>query len=189
MAKTQVAAQPAVEVSLQGELLAPVLAIAPATDWERWLQVWLVTLNVQHSPIHAYELSLQFTSDAAIQSLNTHYRSQDRPTDVLSFAALESEMPLPPALLASTPLYLGDLIISVETAERQCQQHGHTLLEELVWLAAHGLLHLLGWDHPNEAGLQGMLTQQQRLLRDVGFSLSASAYRLEAGYSSENDGT
>ncbi|MEL6384230.1 MAG: rRNA maturation RNase YbeY [Cyanobacteria bacterium J06626_18] len=166
---------PTVDLSLQGEFLEAVSAIASPEDWQTWLQTWLAYLAPDLSPIHAYELSIQFTSDAAIATFNAQYRQRDRPTDVLSFAALENAA-LPPEVLQQIPCDLGDLIISVETARRQSDIHGHTLLEEIAWLAAHGLLHLLGWDHPDETRLEAMLSMQQKLLAQVGLKLSSSTY-------------
>ncbi|AUB37577.1 ybeY, putative rRNA maturation factor [Nostoc flagelliforme CCNUN1] len=75
-------------------------------------------------------------------------------------------------MLASVPLlYLGDIIVSVDTAQRQAQQQEHSLPTELAWLASHGLLHLLGWDHPDEESLGRMLKQQVRLLNAVGIPI------------------
>ena len=164
-----------VDLSLQGERLAEVTAIAAPADWQAWVQAWLAYLSPNLSPMNAYELNLQFISDSAIAAFNRQYRQQNRSTDVLSFAALDNGT-LPPAVLEQIPCDLGDIFISVETAQRQCQAHGHTLLEELVWLATHGLLHLLGWDHPDEAHLQEMLSMQQKLLAHIGLQLSSSAY-------------
>ena len=147
-------------------------ALAPL-PWERWISQWLEHMAPTFSPIHAYELSLRFTSDRDIQTLNHTYRHIDKPTDVLAFAALESELP-PDEELQQFPLYLGDIIISVETAARQAQTQGHSLNLELAWLAAHGLLHLLGWDHPDEPSLVAMLDQQRTLLCTVGLSVGAS---------------
>ena len=134
---------PTLDLTLQGEFLEAVTAIASPADWQTWLQQWLAYLAPDLSPINAYELSIQFTSDAAIAALNARYRQQARPTDVLSFAALENTI-LPPEVLQHIPCDLGDLVISVETAQRQTDIHKHTLLEEIAWLTAHGLLHLLG---------------------------------------------
>jgi rRNA maturation RNase YbeY len=114
-------------------------------------------------------------------ALNRDYRHKDAPTDVLAFAALEAAMVLPPDLLQSDPLYLGDIIVSLDTARRQSAAHGHTWQEEVLWLTAHGFLHLLGWDHPDEAALQRMWQQQQQLLAVVGMSLPTSAYAQAAG--------
>ena len=141
--------------------------IATAT-WEHWFQKWLDTLKSELPPATAYELTLRLTDDSEIQSLNAQYRDKDQPTDVLAFAALEVNSPQIPAHLGvSIPLYLGDLVISVDTANRQAQQQGHSLQTELAWLATHGLLHLLGWDHPDEESLREMLNQQEILLKKV----------------------
>lgn len=164
-----------VEVEVLGDALARVAAIASPDLWQIWLQTWLQQLAPTLSPINAYELSLQFTTDTGIAALNRDYRQQDRPTDVLSFACIDN-VPPPVELLSAIPFYLGDLIISVDTAQRQCEAHGHSLREELVWLAAHGLLHLLGWDHPNEERLQEMWAQQRSLLAAIDISLANSAY-------------
>lgn len=164
-----------VEVEVFGESLEEVAAIAPPQLWQDWIQTWLRYLAPDLSPIAAYELSLQFTTDAVIHQLNRDYRQHDQPTDVLSFAALD-DAPLPPTVLAAIPLNLGDLIVSVDTARQQAQAHGHSLREELVWLVAHGLLHLLGWDHPDEVHLKQMWEQQRSLLVQIGIPLTESAY-------------
>ncbi|XGV96685.1 MAG: rRNA maturation RNase YbeY [Leptolyngbya sp. BL-A-14] len=136
--------------------------------WECWFQAWLEALQPKQSPLESYELSLRLTGDREIQQLNHHYRQQDKPTDVLAFAALESEYPQPQELQATLPLYLGDIVISVGTAQQQAEAQNHPLRTELAWLAAHGLLHLLGWDHPDEDSLNRMLKQQQVLLEIIG---------------------
>jgi probable rRNA maturation factor len=139
-------------------------------SWGEWFRSWLEALASDIPPAEAYELTLLLTDDAEIHGLNAQYRCKDRPTDVLAFAALEVDFPVG-AELESEPLYLGDLVISVDTANRQAQQQGHSLKTELVWLAAHGFLHLLGWDHPDESSLEQMLRQQERLLNLVGLNL------------------
>jgi probable rRNA maturation factor len=140
------------------------------TAWNSWFQQWLEAMQPELSPIQAYELSLRLTSDREIQTLNAQYRQQDQPTDVLAFAALEANCPQIDEIYGSHPLYLGDIIISVETAQRQADGQNHPLSMELVWLATHGLLHLLGWDHPDEDSLNQMLAKQQFLLNTVGLS-------------------
>jgi len=69
-------------------------------------------------------------------------------------------------------LELGDIVISLETAARQAPEHGHSLEQELLFLASHGLLHLVGWDHPDDASLAAMLARQERLLAAAGPSLA-----------------
>ncbi|MBD2463769.1 rRNA maturation RNase YbeY [Oscillatoria sp. FACHB-1407] len=156
-----------VEVNVQdyfSEESTPLIAIA---TWEGWFQRWLDQLKPDFSPHNQYELSLRLTDDAEIQTFNAQYRQIDKPTDVLAFAALETDYPELDELDAS-PLYLGDIVISVETAQQQAIAQHHSLQQELAWLAAHGLLHLLGWDHPDDDSLAQMLQQQASLLETVG---------------------
>ncbi|MFM7435375.1 MAG: rRNA maturation RNase YbeY, partial [Vulcanococcus sp.] len=105
--------------------------------------------------------------------LNGEWRGQPGPTDVLAFAIQEAPIPLPPmepdpeggdALLEGVPLELGDIVISRDTARRQAEAEGHSLSRELLFLASHGLLHLLGWDHPDPSSLEAMLARQEELL-------------------------
>jgi probable rRNA maturation factor len=119
-------------------------------------------------PSQTYELTLRLTDDREIQDLNQQFRHKNQPTDVLAFAALEVNSPVLVAMAVDEPVYLGDIIISVETATQQAQEQGHALQTELAWLASHGLLHLLGWDHPDEASLDQMLQQQCLLLQAIG---------------------
>ena len=87
------------------------------------------------------EVSIVLTTDQEIQSLNRDYRQKDKPTDVLSFSLLEGA----PGPTQS----LGDIVISLDTAEQQAQDLGVPLDDELLRLLIHGLLHLLGYDHEN----------------------------------------
>lgn len=81
------------------------------------------------------------TDDKEIHILNKNYRGVDRPTDVLSFSQQEEGTPQPASRL------LGDVVISLETAARQAALRKHSLQKELFILLAHGILHLLGYDH------------------------------------------
>ncbi len=141
--------------------------------WHQWISQWLQVLDPcdpdDGLPLHldrAYELSLRLTDDPGIQQLNGQFRGKDQPTDVLSFAALEVEVPDIDPLPGdeAEPLYLGDIVVSMDTALRQAQEQGHPLDVELAWLVSHGLLHLLGWDHPDDQQLAAMLDKQRQLL-------------------------
>jgi len=138
-------------------------------QWQTWFGQWLRLLNPGLSPIQTYELSLLLTTDEQIQSFNATYRNQDSPTDVLAFALLEQEGFVTPAG-TEQPTNLGDIIVSLETAARQAMERGHELKVELAWLASHGLLHLLGWDHPTAERLNQMLTQQVQLMNVIGLT-------------------
>jgi probable rRNA maturation factor len=89
------------------------------------------------------ELSLVLCDDRAIHALNREHRGIDRPTDVLAFAQSEGQ-PMP---AVSKARLLGDVVISLPTARRQARAAGHSALAETTMLLAHGLLHLLGFDH------------------------------------------
>ncbi|MEY3332629.1 MAG: rRNA maturation RNase YbeY [Cyanobacteriota bacterium] len=143
----------------------------PGETWENWFQQWLEILQEYLPTAPSYEISLRLTNDTEMQTLNSQYRQQDKPTDVLAFASLEADLPQSEKMLASMPLYLGDLVVSIDTAQRQAQQQEHSLSTELAWLTAHGLLHLLGWDHPDEESLIEMLTQQVALLKEIGINI------------------
>jgi probable rRNA maturation factor len=94
--------------------------------------------------------SLCLSNDAEVRGLNARFRGVNRATDVLSFPAEDSAS------------YLGDIIISIDTARRQALQLGHSLDEEVQILALHGLLHLLGYDHENDRGEMRALEEQLR---------------------------
>jgi probable rRNA maturation factor len=144
-------------------------SIIDETTWETWFRDWLHAPGLNIPPVDACELSLRLTDDAQIQALNRQFRHMDKPTDVLSFAAMEVDFPTGvDDDDRDSALYLGDIIISVETAAKQAPEHGYSLRKELAWLASHGLLHLLGWDHPDEPSLMLMLTQQEQFLAQSG---------------------
>ncbi len=103
------------------------------------------------------EISFVITNDKSIHELNRSYRGKNRPTDVLAFAMQEGEF----TSLAEN--VLGDVIVSAETARRQAEERKVTLLEEVTMLSAHGLLHLLGWDHQTRAEDVRMRAETERL--------------------------
>jgi len=104
----------------------------------------------------AGELGVVFSGDRALRALNSRYRGKDTPTDVLSFPG------------GGTREELGDVAISVETAERNARAYGRTLAQELDVLALHGFLHLLGYDHETDDGTMDRLERRLRL-RLLGF--------------------
>jgi len=90
----------------------------------------------------AGDVEVLLTSDAELKRLNKTFRGKNKPTDILSF-------PTPPEISSE---HAGDLAISLETAARQADEHGHTLPDELKILLLHGLLHLAGEDHETDSG-------------------------------------
>ena len=102
------------------------------------------------------------TDDSGIRTLNRDYRGKDSATDVLSFP-LQNDNAVP-----AQPM-LGDVVISVDTAERQAVQYGVNLEQELARLLIHGILHLVGYDHenvPDEEVLR-MQRREDQLMRLV----------------------
>ncbi len=168
-AKQTLTVETYIEIDYEGSLLnengKPDYSLE-SLPWKHWFQTWLGALYPNIPAANAYELSLRLTGDRQIKILNEQYRQKAEPTDVLAFAALETDIPLPiDEDYLSEPLYLGDIVISLDTAARQARVEAHSLIVELAWLAAHGLLHLLGWDHPDEQSLAKMLSEQAKLLK------------------------
>ncbi|NGP43522.1 rRNA maturation RNase YbeY [Bacillaceae bacterium SIJ1] len=114
------------------------------------------------------EMSLSFVDDEAIQSLNATYRQKNVPTDVLSFAMQETLPEDTYEAQIDEPMLLGDVVVSLDTAKRQAEEYGHSLERELSFLTVHGLLHLLGYDHMNEADEREMFKLQEALLSGYG---------------------
>ena len=112
------------------------------------------------------EVSVTLTNNEYIHTLNKQYRGIDRPTDVLSFALNESEEPE----IEGEPEVdvLGDLIISVERAEEQAADFGHSVRREMAFLTVHGMLHLLGYDHMEEADRLEMEEEQRYVMEQLG---------------------
>lgn len=114
------------------------------------------------------EVSVTLTNDEHIHSLNREYRGLDRPTDVLSFAFVDSEEPE----IEDGPEteVLGDIIISLERAWAQAQEYGHSMERELSFLTVHGMLHLLGYDHMEEEERMEMEEEQRYIMGKLGIS-------------------
>ncbi|MBW2528167.1 MAG: rRNA maturation RNase YbeY [Deltaproteobacteria bacterium] len=97
-----------------------------------------------HLGLSDVELSVALVDDETMRELNRRYRRRNRPTDVLSFSMAEGE---PLARASAGPELLGDVVLSADTARRQARARRRPLRDELTTLLAHGLLHLLGYDH------------------------------------------
>jgi probable rRNA maturation factor len=108
------------------------------------------------------ELSIVFVDDSLIRELNRRYLHRDKPTNVLAFSMTEGEFPM------FHPHLLGDLVISVETAERQSNRFGLRAGDMVILLMIHGILHLLGYDHlRSKKKAREMAVKQKELLRWV----------------------
>ncbi len=104
------------------------------------------------------EVSITLVDNAYIQELNRTYRGLDRPTDVLAFY-LEDDMPA-----MEEEKMLGDVLVSVEKADEQAREYGHSLEREVAFLTVHGILHLLGYDHHLPQEEEKMKSRQKLFL-------------------------
>ncbi|MBK7896186.1 MAG: rRNA maturation RNase YbeY [Candidatus Promineifilaceae bacterium] len=127
-----------------------------------------VTVTLRHEKIKPpAEVTLLLTDDDQLKSLNKTYRGIDAPTDVLSFESGDS-MPG----MEGDEAYLGDIIISLPTAERQAKEGGHSLKAELQLLTVHGTLHLLGFDHEEPDEKDRMWWTQASILAQLGAEIT-----------------
>ncbi len=112
------------------------------------------------------EVSLLLTNDKEIQNLNKKYRNIDAPTDVLAFSQVVNDKNTFETIFPDEYL-LGDIVISVETAQRQAFERKHSLLFEIVFLTIHGFLHLLGYDHYAENEKKEMRDLESFIMENV----------------------
>mgnify|MGYP001162693178 CR=1 FL=1 len=113
----------------------------------------------------SFSLSFEFLNNLEIKQLNKKWLNKDFATDVLSFPMITGDY----QFADLDCIELGDLFISYEMALSQSRKHRHSLHDEVIWLASHGFLHLLGWDHPDEKDLQNMLDFQDYLISILDF--------------------
>jgi probable rRNA maturation factor len=111
------------------------------------------------------QVTLVITDDTGLQELNRDFLGIDAPTDVLAFSAQEGDSSFIAA--PGTGGYWGDVIISYPRAVAQAEEMGHPLDLEIHLLVVHGLLHLLGYDHEDEAGKAWMWARQEEILRGL----------------------
>jgi probable rRNA maturation factor len=138
-------------------------------DFARRVQAdWLTgiaRITLEHEDVGDCQLSVAVTTDTEIRALNRRYAAEEKPTDVLAFSQEEGEafVPAPDELRQ-----LGDVVISLETAERQASEAGHDLDAEMAHLLAHGVLHLLGYDHAAKDEEREMRKHERAVLAKAG---------------------
>lgn len=123
--------------------------------------------------VNRAEVCISVVDDETIRELNRTYRQKDVPTDVLSFAlneTVEGEPEIHYETEEEADASLGDIVISLPTAQRQAQEYGHSLERELAFLTIHGFLHLLGYDHMNEEDEKVMFARQRAILEEMGIA-------------------
>ena len=120
-----------------------------------------------------FEISVMFVDDEEIQVLNKLHRNIDRSTDVLSFPMFEYDengeiIEEYSDFNKNGELLLGDIVISLEHAEAQAEEYGHTFLRELGFLTVHSMLHLFGYDHMTDEDEKEMFSYQKEILEEMG---------------------
>src|SRR6516164_3395501 len=111
------------------------------------------------------ELAVMLTDDSGIRTLNSNWRGIDKPTNVLSFPALQPQAPQRPG---DAPRMLGDIAIAYETMRREADEEGKPFDHHLSHLAVHGFLHLIGYDHENDVDADAMEHLETEILAQLG---------------------
>jgi len=109
----------------------------------------------------AGDIVVLLTDDAAVKDLNHRFRDRDRPTNVLSFPGGEMQMP-------GAPVHLGDIVLAFGVCRDEAIEQGKSLENHLTHLVVHGVLHLLGRDHEDEAEAEAMEAEERTLLASLG---------------------
>ena len=110
----------------------------------------------------SFSLGLQIISNQEIAFMNQKWMKKNGPTDVLSFPIISDE-----SLNNLDHIELGDIFISLEMALEQSNEYKNSIYREMIWLASHGFLHLLGWEHNNDLDLENMLNFQEYLVKKL----------------------
>lgn len=116
------------------------------------------------------EVGVRLTDDAEVQALNRDYRGQDKPTNVLSFPQYD---PSDFAMLANTDdgeILLGDIVLALETCTREAADRGISVADHATHLIVHGTLHLLGYDHQDDASGDAMEAIETKALATLGLA-------------------
>ncbi len=139
--------------------------------WEKTFLRWInILLNEFKQFLPNYllnkksvSLSFEIVDDLKISDLNQRWLNKFGPTDVLSFPILSKEDSVDHLNSAE----FGDIFISLEMALKQSTEYNNSVEQEVIWLASHGLLHLLGWDHQDQTQLENMLKIQDYLISKI----------------------
>ena len=138
--------------------------------WEKVFFSWINTILQKDdyerpkfiSEKKSFSLGFQIVSNREIASINQKWMQKNGPTDVLSFPIISDE-----SLNNLEHIELGDIFISLEMALEQSYEYKHSIKREILWLASHGFLHLLGWEHKDDNELKNMLSFQEYLISNL----------------------
>lgn len=123
-------------------------------------------LEMEGLPEERCEISVTFVDMEEIHELNKEYRDVDSPTDVLSFPQFDDFEDLPEV----GDIILGDVVICKDKAEEQAKEFGHTFEREIIYLFTHSILHLLGYDHMEDADKEVMRGREEEIMEYLGIS-------------------
>lgn len=121
-------------------------------------------LNEEYKCDKNVYIALLLTDNENIHVINRDYRGKDSPTDVISFAYLESDGDIGPYNT------LGDIVISLEKVEEQAKNYNHSFRREFFYVLTHGILHLLGYDHIDESEQSEMRKKEEEILLKHGYA-------------------
>jgi len=123
----------------------------------------VIDIAIKHQKLDNLEFNIIIVDNTYIHELNKNYRGIDRPTDVISFALEDNK-----DFVNIDHRVLGDIYISIDKAREQAIEYGHDLRREICFLAVHGFLHLLGYDHMKEEDEKVMFSLQEEILNEAG---------------------
>ena len=123
----------------------------------------VIDIAIKHQKLDNLEFNIIIVDNTYIHELNKNYRGIDRPTDVISFALEDNK-----DFVDVGHRVLGDIYISIDKAKEQAIEYGHDLRREICFLAVHGFLHLLGYDHMKKEDEKIMFSLQEEILNEAG---------------------
>ena len=141
--------------------------LSPPEDFERLIEDCTRAALEEEEIEDDAEVSVTLVDNARIREMNAEFRDIDRETDVLSFPMGDESFEVDPDTDA---ILLGDIVISLEKAQAQAEEYGHSFRREVAFLITHSLFHLLGYDHTTPEEEAEMFARQERVLEKLGIT-------------------
>lgn len=141
--------------------------LSPPGDFERLIEQCAAAALEEENISDDAEVSVTLVDNARIRELNNEFRQIDRETDVLSFPMGDESFEVDPD---NDAILLGDIVISLEKAQSQAEEYGHSFKREVAFLLTHSLFHLLGYDHMTPEEETEMFAKQEKVLEKLGIS-------------------
>ena len=141
--------------------------LSPPEDFERLIERCTVAALEEEEISDDAEVSVTLVDNARIREMNAEFRDIDKETDVLSFPMGDESFEVDPDTDA---ILLGDIVISLEKAQAQAEEYGHSFRREVAFLITHSLFHLLGYDHMTAEEEAEMFARQERVLEKLGIT-------------------